>query len=81
MAAADGPACWWGVISLATVSDAAYAYWVGTSFAAPLVSGLAAAADQGMDQGDVYGAIVGNAVDVGVPDFAAGVINVSGTLP
>lgn len=79
--AADGPACWWGVISLATVSDSGYAYWVGTSFAAPLVSGLAAAADQGMVQGDVYGAIMGNAVDIGAPDFAAGMINVSGALP
>lgn len=80
-AAGDGPACWWGVISLATVSETDYAYWVGTSFAAPLVSGLAAAADQSMAQGDVYGAIMGNAADIGAPDFAAGMINVSGALP
>lgn len=80
-ATADGPACWWGVISLATVSDTNYAYWVGTSFAAPLVSGLAAAADQSMDQGAVYSAIISNVAGIGDPDFAEGVINVSGTLP
>jgi len=80
-ATAHGPACWWGVISLATVSETKYAYWVGTSFAAPLVSGLAAAADQSMVQGAVYSAIMSHVMGIGEPGFAAGVINVSDTLP
>ena len=39
------------------------------------------AADQSMAQGAVYNAVISNAVGIGDPTFAAGVINVSGTLP
>jgi hypothetical protein len=38
----QGAACPFGLISLATGSSTGYRYWVGTSFAAPLVSGQAA---------------------------------------
>jgi subtilisin family serine protease len=38
----DPSACAYGVIGLSTVSPSRYAYWVGTSFATPMVSGLAA---------------------------------------
>ncbi len=82
-AAADGPDCRWGVISLANIAGTRtnYAYWVGTSFATPLVSGLAAAANEDMMQGAVYSAIVTNVTGISDTDFAEGVINVSGTLP
>ena len=82
-AADDGPACRWGVISLANIPGTRtnYAYWVGTSFAAPLVSGLASAAEEGMSQGAVYSAIVSNVTGISDTNFAEGVINVSDTLP
>lgn len=35
--------CPWGVVSLSLASSTGYQFWAGTSFAAPLVSGLAAA--------------------------------------
>lgn len=38
----DDPDCEFGLISLATTTETGYRFWVGTSFAAPLVSGQAA---------------------------------------
>lgn len=38
----DDPDCPYGLISLATESPTGYRFWVGTSFAAPLVAGQAA---------------------------------------
>ena len=35
-------ACEYGVMGLSTISPSYYAYWVGTSFATPIVSGIAA---------------------------------------
>ena len=38
----DDPGCQFGLVSLATTTKTGYRFWVGTSFAAPLVSGQAA---------------------------------------
>lgn len=74
--------CQWGVVSLSpTSSTTGYAYWSGTSFAAPLVSGLAALTmDKGGSQkhwvepNDVF-----SAIRCGAPT-GDGVINVPATL-
>jgi hypothetical protein len=58
-----------------------YAYWAGTSFATPLVSGLAALLLQkGVPADEVYDTIKNSAVQVSDPALGAGIINVTKSL-
>lgn len=57
----EGGSCPWGLISLYNPSGPQYAYWVGTSFATPLVSGIAAQAlASGKQQAEVLNLILNN---------------------
>jgi hypothetical protein len=72
------------LISVARNSKTQYVYWVGTSFATPLVSGLAALVIQ-KGQGsvpppDVAGAIMQGACPSPDPQLPTGVINLPHTL-
>ncbi|MFQ5341408.1 MAG: S8 family serine peptidase [Anaerolineae bacterium] len=76
------------LISVARNSATRYVYWVGTSFATPLVSGLAALTLQESDlrgcnlsPAQVAHAIYAGAANpVGSPFLGAGVVNLPGTL-
>lgn len=62
-------------------AESHYAYWTGTSFAAPLVSGLAALLLQkGVPASEVYDKIKNSAVRVPDPALGAGIINVTQSL-
>lgn len=92
LAAGEGSKCEWGLISLYTKSSGqyGYAYWVGTSFATPLVSGLAALAYEGRPLGtaerdQVYAIIQQDLTPLTFslapePDFGQGIINVPDSL-
>ena len=71
--------CDYGLISLATTSGTKYAYWVGTSFATPLVSGVAALAYEGDSQAQVYGDIFNGVQPIGT-NFGPGIVNVANSL-
>jgi hypothetical protein len=76
VADADGN-CEWGLVSLASTSDTGYAYWVGTSFASPLVSGLSAIAyGTTGSQIAVFPIIWSGLQPIGDPTFGAGIINI-----
>lgn len=91
-AAGEGSKCEWGLISLVIGSSSPYeyAYWVGTSFATPLVSGLAALAYEGRPLGaaerdQVYTTIQQDLTPLSFPaapepDFGQGIINVPASL-
>lgn len=76
------------LISVARNSDTRYVYWVGTSFATPLVSGLAALTLQasdvqgcGLGPAQVSSAIYAGAANpVGSPFLGAGIVNLPATL-
>jgi subtilisin family serine protease len=75
--------CPYGLISLASMpgSPSGYAYWVGTSFATPLVSGLAALLlESGVASSAVASAITAGADSSPDPDLGNGIIDVSNTL-
>jgi subtilisin family serine protease len=60
----DPENCPWGLVSLYNASSAPeFAYWVGTSFAAPLVSGIAAL---GFDNGQTHIDIINSLLAPGV---------------
>lgn len=62
-------------------AESHYAYWTGTSFATPLVSGLAALLLQkGVPADEVYDKIKNSAVQVSDPALGAGIINVTKSL-
>jgi hypothetical protein len=62
-------------------AESHYAYWTGTSFAAPLVSGLAALLlRKGVPAGEVYDKIKNSTVQVPDPALGAGIINVTKSL-
>ncbi len=72
------------LISLAPNSKTGYVYWVGTSFATPLVSGQAALLlEAGVRPADVTGQIKGSAVRSPAyePALGGGVINLPASLP
>lgn len=76
------PSCEYGVIGLSTLStNTGYAYWVGTSFATPMVSGLAALVYQRTgfpgETGIRVTTHVNNIVD---PRYGTGLINVQAAL-
>ncbi len=69
--------CEWGLTSLATTSSSGYAYWVGTSFASPLVTGLSALAyNTGGSQIAVFSIVWSGLQPFGDPAFGAGLINI-----
>ncbi|MGD9098976.1 MAG: S8/S53 family peptidase [Anaerolineae bacterium] len=75
--------CPYGLISLASKpgSPSGYAYWVGTSFATPLASGLAALLlESGVKSDAVAGAITTGAAPP-VSGLGGGIIDVSNTFP
>lgn len=79
-ASADPASCPFGLISLTTaVAPGAadpygYAYWVGTSFASPLVSGAAARYYQSASQAQVYQRILLEAAPLADASLAPGLI-------
>lgn len=85
----DIPKCEQGNFSACLVSlvwhgETNYAYWVGTSFATPLVSGQAALLlDAGTPAADVRGKIAGNAVKTRAYEapLGDGIINIPASLP
>ncbi len=73
--------CDYGVISLARSSDTMYAYWVGTSFSTPLVTGLAATAyGTTNSQIGTFASIWSGLQPFSDPEAGAGIINVSASL-
>jgi len=82
--AGQGPDCEFGLISRApSVPETGYAYWAGTSFAAPLVSGLAALTYEAFDPGTTGSRAsneVKGAIECGAHLYSDGVINVGATL-
>lgn len=75
--AEDIPDCDFGLVSLATTTESRYRFWVGTSFAAPLVSGQAALLlGKGVPAPDVPSCIQGTMV---VPSGTMGrpVVNIA----
>ncbi len=76
----DG-SCEWGLISLATTSETGLAYWVGTSFASPLVSGLSALAyGTSGSQIAVFPIIWSGLQPIGDSSFGAGIIDIPGSF-
>lgn len=78
--------CPFGVVGpvLQTDANTGYIYWTGSSFATPLVSGLAAlvweAGGRGLTSADVQAIIACGASHTGDPYLGDGVINVQRTL-
>ncbi|MEJ2600035.1 MAG: S8 family serine peptidase, partial [Anaerolineales bacterium] len=83
IAAGNPGSCEYGVIGLSTVSTRThYAYWVGTSFAAPMASGLAALVYKEVgNPGDTWTRVTTN-VNTSIPnhDYGSGLINVNAAL-
>jgi hypothetical protein len=72
------------LISLVLESPPGYAYWAGTSFAAPLASGQAALLlESGVDPFDVHETIMTSSTEIRDPDSVVdhGIINLPGSLP
>jgi subtilisin family serine protease len=82
----SGPDCQYSVIGpiMKTNKNTGFIYWSGSSFAAPMVAGLAALVMErgggGLLPGDVRRIIECAATKVGDPDLGAGIINVARTL-
>jgi subtilisin family serine protease len=75
--APDDANCPFGVVSLTTQPEPGYRFWVGTSFAAPLVSGQAAMLlSNGIAAADVAPCIL----TTSTPDNGVAVVNVAASL-
>jgi subtilisin family serine protease len=75
--------CSYFLISLAkTDHGLQYVYWSGTSFAAPLVSGMAALAFEELEKNQVICLINGGASHAAAPDpeLGSGIINIGDSL-
>lgn len=83
IASGNPGSCEYGVIGLSTLSTTTgYAYWVGTSFATPMASGLAALAYQKAGtQGDTWTRVT-TKVNTSIPDhqYGMGLIDVQKAL-
>lgn len=78
---ASDAGCPLGVVSLSPSSSTGYRFWVGTSFATPLVSGLAALAYEAAgDSPGVYNLIQSGVMATADPSLGWGVINVSASM-
>ena len=73
----DMAACGFGLISLGETRDGPqYMYWAGTSFAAPLVSGMAALAYEEMEKKQVICLLQGGPTGTLDPELGTGIINI-----
>jgi hypothetical protein len=77
--------CEFALISLSLASNTGYGYWTGTSFSAPLVSGLAAAITESqggwMSTDEVRAHMEGFVTPSADPGLTMGIINVKESLP
>jgi hypothetical protein len=78
---ADMSMCHYGVIGLSLASSTGYGLWPGTSFSAPLVSGLTALAFEkaGGNRGHVY-CLIQKGAQTGDPVLGWGIINILNSL-
>jgi len=73
----DIATCDFGLISLGETRDGPqYMYWAGTSFAAPLVSGMAALAYEEMEKKQVICLLQGGPTGTLDPELGTGIINI-----